>query len=93
MAEELNIPEELVKQLELLNEVIGPMLHADKAYYNQLSTQFFEGRDNTVEDAARLTRMLVYLFIGQVDPTDGAPECAYFHEVVKEYERDLSELN
>lgn len=89
----LDIPEELTKQLELLNEIIGPLLHADKAHLEQLSRVYFEGRDNTVEDAARLTRMMVYLLIGATDPLDPRPECAYFHEVVREYERDLSELN
>lgn len=85
--------EEITKQLELLNDVVGPLLHMDKSQYTKLSTQYFEGRDNTVEDAARLARMLTYLFIGTVDPMSGELECTYFHEVVEGYERDLSELN
>lgn len=83
------------KQLVILQELIDPLVHSThgdtEEDFQRFTNEFFEDRDDTVDDAKRLARMLASL-IASLSRYE-VSQCTYYHMIEQEYKDELAELN
>lgn len=84
----------VAKTVDLLDNLIGKALHdvsSDEEYW-ELVHEFFENRDNTVEDAGLLAHAFIMVVTG-ISALEFGDHTTYFHSVKRAYEYLLAELN
>ena len=86
---------EIRLQLLLIDELVAPILRevsSDREFY-EACERFFDQRDNTVDDAIALTRMLATLVAAMSIAFDYPNPEGYLNEVRVQYEQHLAGLN